>query len=452
MTHFYKIILSIFIMFIHFSPLSPLFSMDSETEKLQVSFNLPPHMLEELQKTLSDFPIDQLKISSPPSKSMARVLSLDGGGTRGYMSCLFLCYLTRLTNKPIHELFDLIITTSTGTFMGAAFGTKKKEICPKPKFNIPTNDIYIPIRDIFERKAPESDYYTPDDMLHVYEENSKEIFTKKSVFDPGATYEDSYLIKHLKKYFGEGRLSELKMSIYITAHNMQEGKFIIFSKHSALSDPSEDIPVWMAIRGAVAAPTYFDAYEINGKSISDGGIDFNNPAPFGIIKATQEFKTPWDKILVLSIGTGKPDMIKPHEKYSTLGLIHWPSDLITRLFTGTKSEVLMEEIYKIHHASPEDIAKHYFRICPTLPEKLYTTDNTTESYFRDLEKIAYEILHKHKRDFAQFGSQLVTQNFQAPSLPVLQTPVIPPRNPDNLLVTTQNGKKKSEGRSRAYSL
>ena len=47
---------------------------------------------------------------------MRAVLSIDGGGIRGIIPALVLDYLERQANKPIAELFDLSVGTSSGFF------------------------------------------------------------------------------------------------------------------------------------------------------------------------------------------------------------------------------------------------------------------------------------------------------------------------------------------------
>ena len=46
--------------------------------------------------------------------SVKRVLSLDGGGTRGIIPALVVAHLERQMGAPASELFDLIVGTSTG--------------------------------------------------------------------------------------------------------------------------------------------------------------------------------------------------------------------------------------------------------------------------------------------------------------------------------------------------
>ena len=45
---------------------------------------------------------------------MRKVLSIDGGGIRGIIPSLVLDYLERESGRPISELFDLCVGTSSG--------------------------------------------------------------------------------------------------------------------------------------------------------------------------------------------------------------------------------------------------------------------------------------------------------------------------------------------------
>jgi len=51
-----------------------------------------------------------------PPTAGARILSLDGGGTRGAISLEFLYLLQTAISIPLRELFDLMVGTSSGNF------------------------------------------------------------------------------------------------------------------------------------------------------------------------------------------------------------------------------------------------------------------------------------------------------------------------------------------------
>ncbi len=55
-----------------------------------------------------------------PGKRPFRLLSIDGGGIRGILPAMVLTDLDRRTNRPIIDLFDMIVGTSTGGLIALA--------------------------------------------------------------------------------------------------------------------------------------------------------------------------------------------------------------------------------------------------------------------------------------------------------------------------------------------
>ena len=54
-----------------------------------------------------------------PSRPVYRILSLDGGGAKGFYTIGILDELEKNIGKPLHECFDLIFGTSTGSIIAA---------------------------------------------------------------------------------------------------------------------------------------------------------------------------------------------------------------------------------------------------------------------------------------------------------------------------------------------
>ncbi|EFX62708.1 hypothetical protein DAPPUDRAFT_336563 [Daphnia pulex] len=62
-----------------------------------------------------------------PAKGI-RILSIDGGGTRGLLALRILRHLEKISGKPIYESFDYICGVSTGAVLALLIGAAKKNV------------------------------------------------------------------------------------------------------------------------------------------------------------------------------------------------------------------------------------------------------------------------------------------------------------------------------------
>src|SRR5689334_5260117 len=69
-----------------------------------------------------------------------RILSLDGGGAKGFYTLGILRRIEALIGCPIHERFDLVFGTSTGSIIAAllALGKSAEEILEIYEKHVPT--------------------------------------------------------------------------------------------------------------------------------------------------------------------------------------------------------------------------------------------------------------------------------------------------------------------------
>jgi hypothetical protein len=222
-----------------------------------------------------------------------RILSLDGGGVRGYLSAAYLAeaeqFLDRITGrtKPLGEHFDLICGTSTGAIiaLALAMGKTAKEIFELYENLIPS---------VFHRKHRR--------------------FWFMRAFRPA--YRSAALRSELDAFFGKSDLTGVKRDVCITGVALTTGKPRFYkSDYFSRNIGRKDELLANIALGATAAPTYFEAPELDKSHwMLDGGICCNNPAMVAITDALQFQRgskrgtvkpAALDDIVMLSVGTGQ---------------------------------------------------------------------------------------------------------------------------------------------------
>lgn len=321
-----------------------------------------------------------------------RILSLDGGGIRGLMTCIFLSHLTHITRKPVHELFDMIVATSTGTLIAAGLATKKG----KGADAIQSDFSQLPYKDSIP-----SDYYTPEDLASLYLISGKEIFSGAAWWGQwnGPKYSDVGLNTVLLKYFKDELLSDLGIPVVLTAYDLHKRTlhpFCSFGIHE-----SKGIFVREALRACVAAPSFFTPSMVLKEIFCDGGIVKNNPASLGIAVAAREYKTDPRKVELLSLGCGHSVDAKNLSVYQAMGIRGWADELLSGILDGQADH----DVIQILHQSGVG-PRSYVRVSPLMETVFMGTDDTTPANFGGLLKSAISEINRRYKDFLRFAKRL----------------------------------------------
>jgi len=183
-----------------------------------------------------------------------RLLTLNGGGTAGYATCLLLQRLEQDTGRQCYELFDLIHGVSTGAIIAGALGIgmNAEALVDLYRRDIPL--IFKKLHWPFWRWYVGPTKYNAE----VLEEILEQIFGNKMIGDTrtACMIHATQMSPHLQPYFWKSWRWD--------------------SMNARLAD---------IIRASSAAPTYFNPKQIGLQTFVDGGMCANNPTHCTIVEA-----------------------------------------------------------------------------------------------------------------------------------------------------------------------
>jgi len=339
-------------------------------------------------------------------ESSFRILSLDGGGARGYLSARILANIEKLLaytvddsregsedsqgkNNSVPSLgrcFDLIVGTSTGAILaaGLALGISAHELA-----------------EIYSKELPR-------------------IFRRHSWLNParwrGPKYDAAVLANVLADVLGEKTLDDVETDLCIVSVSLLNGQPRLYkSDYFSRNRPRGAEKLVDILLASAAAPTYFPpSHGLKHSSLLvDGGICANNPAIVGLIDAFQ-FERPSrsrntappksfpEEITLLSVGTGeRPGLPYNPDSLKNAGMLHWVKPACLRAWINKESpavpiiELLMESQVRLVEKQSEFLMKggNYLRINPKL-HRSYPLDDT--AHLHELVAFAdiYAPVHK----------------------------------------------------------
>jgi uncharacterized protein len=310
-------------------------------------------------------------------KPKFKVLSLDGGGARGYLTARILSnlelYLDSATgaNVPLGQRFDFLVGTSTGGIiaLGLATGRTAAEISAFYEKLVPT---------IFDEKNRRSG----------------------PVRLNSPKYDSQIIRKTLEDLFKDATLENVQTDVCITGVALQSGKPRFHkSRYQARSIGRQKEKLLDIALATSAAPTYFKAHNLkSSEKIIDGGICANNPSIVAIVDALN-FERPsmtsgaqatsLSDIVLVSVGTGEqPSMPYDANAMAEAGLLGWAQHISDVMFESQSAIADFQAGFLLPNA--------YLRINPKLGKALPLDDINHLSDLKNISDLSrsHEVLIK----------------------------------------------------------
>jgi patatin-like phospholipase/acyl hydrolase len=236
-----------------------------------------------------------------------RVLSLDGGGVRGYLSLKFLQRFIQqwgINGAELWKYFDVIAGTSIGGIqaLGYAHGLSPELLEPffleKAKRIFTTRNLAVGCDALLDSNRPNLVQKIALILL-----NDPFYKSPCSPDNGNSNFGDNILGQTLVDNFGTNKLSDLKTTVLIPSYEKDTSKYLFFSNHNDPMFKGRNESIVNVGRATSAAPVYLPKHTFNNHDYIDGGIYQNNPADVALSLA-KSIKPLANRFCVLSLGTG----------------------------------------------------------------------------------------------------------------------------------------------------
>jgi uncharacterized protein len=256
-----------------------------------------------------------------------RILSLDGGGAKGFYTLGVLREIEGMVKSPLHEKFDLIFGTSTGGIIAAllALGKNVEEI-----------------GDLYEKHVPT-------------------VMQKK-----GRREKSLALAKLGDEVFKEDKFDKMKTGVGIVATRWMIERPMIFKTsieqahgRTGTFSPGFGVKISDAVQASCSAFPFFERKMVTTDrgdliELIDGGYCANNPTLYAIADAIMALKLPPEHIRLISVGVG----VYPAPKQSWFSTTRWAQKLL--------SVQLLQKTLEINTQSMDQLRHILFHHLPTV--------------------------------------------------------------------------------------
>jgi predicted acylesterase/phospholipase RssA len=336
----------------------------------------------------------------PARKPPLRVLAIDGGGIRGILPAMVLADLERRTNRPIIDLFDLIVGTSTGGLVALALSCPDAEGKPR---------------------------HTARDIVKLYDVEGKRVFSRSvwhKIRSVGALAEGKYpsggIEGVLQDYFGECRLKDALADVVVPAYEIERRMPFFFKTANAKQKSYYDYPMKNVIRAATAAPTYFEPMQvqIDGPNdyyaLVDGALFAYNPGMCAYVEALNRFPDR-DSVIMVSLGTGKLTRRLPYDEVKDWGAARWAQPAFALMCDGI-CDVVDHQLQQLLPET-EDGLRQYYRFQARLDVGNDDMDDASNTNIRVLKLLAEDMLQANRAVLRSLADKLLLSAPERPDAP-----------------------------------
>lgn len=284
---------------------------------------------------------------SAPTKPF-RILSLDGGGAKGFYTLGVLREIEALTDAPLCETFDLVFGTSTGSIIAALLALG----------------------------------YRVDEVHELYRKHVPKVMKATSRAARSAALQNL-----ADEILGDTAFEAVKTRIGIVATNWNNERPMIFKGdpaqahgRSASFVPGFGCTLADAVQASCSAFPFFEKRIVTtsyGDQIPliDGGYCANNPTLYAIADALEGLGQPRTALRVVSVGVGRYPSPKP-------GIMAWALGKLL-------SVQLLQKTLEINTASMEQLCDLLYKDVTTvrISDAFDRPELATDMFEHDLEKL-----------------------------------------------------------------
>lgn len=305
--------------------------------------------------------------AEPSSSGLLRVLTLDGGGAKGFYTLGVLKEIEAMVGCPLHQKFDLVFGTSTGAIIASLIALG----------------------------------HGVDSILELYRKHVPTVMSERT-----AAARSRALQNLATEVFGDAAFGDVKTGIgIVTAQWLTERPMIfkgsVAQAHGRVGTfvPGFGVSIADAVKASCSAYPFFERTIVRtsmGEDIEliDGGYCANNPTLYAIADAVQALQSDRKDIRLVSVGVG----VYPDPK---------PSFLMRLAKKYLVSVQLLQKTLEINTQSMDQLRQILFHDIPTIriSDSYVTPEMATDLLEHDLNKL--DILFQRGREsFAPREQQL----------------------------------------------